>query len=137
MTGIHYLGMGILLFIGVSGAITALGDTLFPITQAGEAIRTSLSSSQHLFVQLRIYHPFIAIGGTILIAWIAIRAGKINESLINQRDALLFLLGIQILLGIANVALFAPAYMQLIHLFMADLVWISYVLLVAKRHRLS
>lgn len=131
---IGWLGIFALTIIGISGAITALGDTLFPITQAGEAIRTGLSSSQHLFVQLRIYHPFIAVGGAAIVAWIAIRAAQSDANLINQRDVVLFFIGLQILVGIVSVGLFAPAYMQILHLFMADLVWISYVLLLAKRN---
>ena len=45
--------------------------------------------------------------------------------------ALIALFGAQLLIGVLNVALLAPIFMQIIHLFMADLVWIALVLAVA------
>jgi len=41
------------------------------------------------------------------------------------------LVAVQWLAGITNVALLAPVWMQLLHLFLADLVWIVLVLLAA------
>jgi len=42
------------------------------------------------------------------------------------------LLGIQFVLGIADVLLLAPAWMQLLHLLGADLYWVALVLLAAE-----
>ena len=39
------------------------------------------------------------------------------------------LVAIQTLLGVLNVALLAPVWLQLVHLLLADLLWISLVLL--------
>ena len=54
-------GLIALMFLGVSGAITALGDTLFPISAPGEAWEMGQLAGAHLFLKLRIWHPFIAI----------------------------------------------------------------------------
>ena len=42
------------------------------------------------------------------------------------------LVGTQILVGFTNLALLVPIYLQLIHLFMADAVWIVLVILGAS-----
>jgi heme A synthase len=39
---------------------------------------------------------------------------------------------LQLVIGAANVALLAPVWMQLLHLFVADVVWILFVLLGAS-----
>jgi cytochrome c oxidase assembly protein subunit 15 len=47
-------------------------------------------------------------------------------------NLLLILLGLQFALGIADVLLLAPAWMQLLHLLGADLFWIALVQLAAE-----
>jgi heme A synthase len=49
----------------------------------------------------------------------------------SMAKALAGLVAAQWLAGITNVALLAPVWMQLLHLFLADLVWIVLVLLAA------
>ena len=49
------------LLLGVSGAITALGDTLFPVATLAEGKALTHSDSAHLFVRLRIWHPMLAV----------------------------------------------------------------------------
>jgi len=51
----------LVLLLGVSGAITALGDTLYPARTLQEGLDQDLSTTTHLFLRLRIFHPFIAI----------------------------------------------------------------------------
>ncbi|MBO0863129.1 MAG: COX15/CtaA family protein, partial [Chloracidobacterium sp.] len=50
------------LILGVSGAVSALGATLFPVTSLAEGYKKDFSSTAHIFERLRIYHPLIAIG---------------------------------------------------------------------------
>jgi heme A synthase len=120
-----------LLLIGVTGAIAALGDTLFASSSLAEGIRHDFSSSAHLFVRLRILHPILAsVFGMFLLlvaSQAALSQGRPSIQRLGWSLALLTIA--QIGLGVANLLLFAPVWMQLVHLFSADLLWINFVLL--------
>jgi cytochrome c oxidase assembly protein subunit 15 len=116
------------LLVGVTGAITALGDTLFPKTSVG------MDSGTHFLERLRIVHPFLAIGtGVFAVAASAglrrLRPGATTERLSR---AIAGLFGIQIMAGTLNIVLLAPVWMQLIHLLLADAVWLALVLAAAS-----
>lgn len=115
-----------LLFISVSGTITALGDTLFPVKNSYEALSQALVSTEHLFIKLRIYHPFIAVLGSIYFLYIVIdqQNNRKVKILVSQ---LITLVLSQLILGLINIKLFAPIWLQIIHLFFADLIWIVFV----------
>jgi heme a synthase len=107
----------LLLAVGVSGAIAALGDTL--VQQA------VVSPVTDALVQLRIIHPLLAIAGVLSALWL-IRASQ-NTVPARWLAALAAALVAQVLCGLLNVVLMAPTYMQLVHLFLADVVWMLLV----------
>jgi heme A synthase len=117
------------MFIGVSGAITALGDTLFPASSLSEGFSQDISASAHFLIRLRVYHPLVAVvvSGYILalIRWLQ-RDPHLPRKWIFRMSAGLII--VQLLAGAVNVVLLAPVWMQLIHLLLADSVWISLVL---------
>jgi heme A synthase len=119
------------LILGVSGAISALGATLFPVTSLGQGLRQDLSPTAHTFERLRIFHPFIAVGVSgllILIAYLA-RSWRPSESVKRWSAVLIAFVLIQLGAGTVNLLLHAPVGLQLAHLLLSDLVWISLVLL--------
>jgi heme A synthase len=120
------------LLVGVSGAIAALGDTLFPVTSLREGWQADFSSASHLFIRLRIWHPFLAtLGGIYTVAitlWISRRTPQSRDF----GTAVLALVAVQLTAGIVNLTLLAPIWMQMIHLLLADLLWISLVLFSAS-----
>ena len=141
------------LILSISGAITALGDTLFPSASLAEGIQQDFSSTAHFVIRLRIWHPILAmITGLYLffISGLIIMfsqrgkhapaqpggdvTGENSRSARDTRTAASALIGIillQLFAGLINLALLAPTWMQLIHLLLADLVWITLVLLAA------
>ncbi len=125
------IGSASLLFLGASGAITALGDTLFPSTSLAEGIQNDFSPTAHYLIQMRVYHPAIAVSiGFYLfgVTWYLRRV--FSDQRIHLMTNVLFGLYIsQILIGIVNVALLAPVWIQIIHLLNSNLVWIAFVLL--------
>jgi heme a synthase len=127
------LGLLGALLVGASGAITALGDTLFPSESLADGLQADFSAGAHFLIQLRVIHPFLA----VLVGLYAIVVGRLaatwRPSLATRRLswALVALFGAQLLIGVVNVALLAPIFMQIIHLFMADLVWVALVLAAA------
>jgi heme A synthase len=127
------LGIGILgtLLVGMTGAITALGDTLFPAGSLLEGLRQDTSGTAHLLVRLRVLHPVLAIGtGLYLLALAASFAARgQGPTVTGLARGLGTLVAAQWVAGLANVALLAPVWLQLTHLLLADLVWIVLVLL--------
>lgn len=118
-----------MLILGASGGITALGDTL--LLTAG--ITPEESPLVATLVDLRIYHPLLAflVGGLILAAAFTARSLRPSPTLLRLTWLLGALYGVQLLVGALNVVLKAPVAMQLFHLFMSDLVWITLILLTA------
>lgn len=121
------------LILGMSGALTALGDTLFPVNSIEEGLRQDFSSTAHFLVRLRILHPTIAVIAAVylifVINWIS---SKISQGKNRQIGwALISLLVVQLLAGLLNVFLLAPVWLQMVHLLLSDLIWISLVLYAA------
>ncbi|MGB5810508.1 MAG: COX15/CtaA family protein [Polyangiales bacterium] len=121
----------LLLAAGVSGAVAALGDTLFPAASLTEALEADLSPSSHLFLRLRLWHPVLAIAGSGYLVWLT---GLLLRDPGGTRLRVPALgLGVlaltQLALGFLNVALLAPVWLQLVHLLIADSIWIVLTLL--------
>jgi heme A synthase len=127
-----WLGLGALglLFTGVSGAVTALGDTLFAAPSLARGIADDFSPTAHFLQQLRVVHPVAAMLTAVFLLYArsAIAAGRGAEAERWSR-ILAGLLVTQLLLGMVNFALRAPVTLQLVHLLVADLVWVAFVLL--------
>lgn len=119
-----------MLLVGASGAIAALGNTLFPSNSLAEALRSDFSVSSHLLIRLRIYHPIIAVVTSLLIlATVFVGTRERKGILVSKLGLSVALLCIsQVVIGIVNVALLAPAWLQLTHLFISNLLWIAIVL---------
>jgi heme A synthase len=125
------IGWAAMLFLGASGAITALGDTLFPSISLLAGLQSDFSSTAHYLIRLRVYHPGIAIsiGIYLLLVTLYFRRQTNSPSVQQLTNGLFVLYFAQILLGIINVALLAPVWIQIVHLLVSNLVWITYVFL--------
>ncbi len=123
------------LAVGVSGAIAALGDTLFPSKTLAEALAADLSPTAHIFIRLRVWHPFLSvlvgIFSAVLANWFSSK-NKTNLWLKRFANCVGLMVLLQLLIGFLNVILLAPIALQLTHLFLADLLWVSLVLLFAN-----
>jgi len=121
------------LLLSTSGAVTALGDTLFPVATLEEGTAMTFSDSAHLFVRLRIYHPLLAFAVGALVAVAALAAARYQPTAVTRRlaAAVIGLWLAQLLLGALNVYLLAPISLQIAHLLLSDLIWIALVVLSA------
>ncbi len=126
------LGLALLgvMVIGVTGAITALGDTLFPSESLAAGVQQDLIPTANFLIRLRVIHPLLAIAVGFYL-WIV--ASMTSERHQNFARALRVLVLIQLGAGVLNVVLLAPIWMQLVHLLLADWVWIVLVLFSADR----
>ncbi len=119
------------LILGASGAVTALGGTLFPVTSLAEGLKQDLSPTAHVLIRLRFFHPFIAVavsGLLILTAWLA-RLWRPGQWTRRFSNAVIALVIVQLAAGLINLLLHAPIWLQLVHLLLSDLIWIALVLL--------
>ena len=129
------LGLGLVLS-GMSGAVAALGDTLYPASSHAEGLSQTLSPTSHVLLRLRALHPLIAVtaGAAVMIAAPRLAApGDPTAQRLGR--ATLLLAAAQLLGGLVNVLLLAPVWMQIVHLLVADLLWIAFVLLGAQALR--
>jgi heme a synthase len=120
--------------LGASGAVTALGDTLFPVASLQAGFAQDLSPTRHFLIELRIYHPVIAVLVSfylILFARSALK-GATQTRLRFHAWMVLVLQCAQLSLGVLNIVLLAPIAIQMAHLLMADLVWVNLILLLSE-----
>ena len=128
------LGMLATLAVGVSGSLAALGDTLFPSTSLAGAFHQDFSPAASLLLRLRWIHPISAFVAGAFIAWLVVqslRAGAAPRTR-TLGIAVMCTLVTQYLLGVSDVLLLAPTWLQVLHLFGADVFWICLVLLTAN-----
>ena len=131
--GLLAAGTAAILVLGMSGAVTALGDTLYPSASLAEGIAEDFSPTAHWLVQLRVLHPAIAAGVGIFLYLVTlwIRRRFDYPRAVTATNILFGLYAAQLVLGVINVALLAPVWMQIVHLLAANLVWIAFSLLSA------
>ena len=139
------VALAALLLTCMSGAVTALGDTVFPTQPALDAslfspIRADASPSQHFLVRLRVLHPLVAVCAALLVAGVLLRivAGRAPAAPAQYQLAMLAFSAVilQTGVGFVNVLLAAPGWLQIVHLAMAQTVWIStWLVWLAARRR--
>ena len=116
------------LAVSITGAVAALGDTLYPAPSLAAGMLQDFSSGSSLLLRLRLVHPVFAIAGGIYIAIAAFTKARVEKTR-GPAIAVTFLAFAQLCVGAINVVLRAPIAMQILHLLLADLLWIALVLL--------
>ena len=123
--------LGSVMLLGVSGAIAALGDTLFPAHSLVTGFAQDISAGAHIFLRLRAIHPMLA---ALVAAWLLFYAITTPRGQGTPYARwLLVMVVAQLTAGVLNLVLLAPAWLQIVHLLLADLLWIALVLLCAAR----
>jgi heme A synthase len=114
-----------MLLIGATGGLNALADSLFPADSLLEGIKAEFGSAAPFLVRVRAIHPVVAIAGGLTIV-LALRSPSFDGAALvrRQADAAAILVGVEAAIGILNVALLTPVEIQLVHLLVADLLWI-------------
>jgi cytochrome c oxidase assembly protein subunit 15 len=128
------LGLLVILSVGVTGSLAALGDTLFPARSLSESLQQDFSASSGWLVRWRWTHPTIAFLACIFLVWILVRAAQRSTHWDNRglSAAVLVLLAAQYLLGVLDVVLLAPLWLQVLHLLGADALWTALIVLTAR-----
>ncbi len=124
-------GALLVLVVGITGAIAALGDTLFPATTFLQGFRQDFAQTSHLLLKLRVLHPAFALatGGYLILSARALQAKGAKGHALKASQGVIGLVLTQLSLGFVNLALLAPVPLQLVHLLLAELVWIAWLIL--------
>jgi heme A synthase len=121
------------LLVSTTGAITALGDTVYPVAGNGtlEHLRSDHAMGAELLRKLRVVHPLLALLGVGGLWIAASRAREATAEVpVQWLGVVLYGGGVLALaIGVANIWLAVPGYLQVLHLLMASLLWLSVLLL--------
>ncbi len=127
--------------LGVTGALTALGDTLFKSDSLASGMALDFAPGSHFLLKLRVLHPILAVGTASFLFLLPEIFTRIKSTLapetLQLTQRLRGLVLAQLAMGALNLAFLAPAGLQLIHLLLADCVWICLVLLAASTAEVS
>lgn len=127
--------LGAFVIVAAMGAVTALGDTLYPVSASSLAgrIDEDLGAGSHFLKQLRVIHPLLAVSFGLAIIFgfprLTRESGKLAQRLSTASVALAIL---ELALGVINVLLSAPAWMQIVHLAAAVVLWVALVYTAAE-----
>jgi heme A synthase len=122
----EWLSLAAVVLLGITGALAALADTLYPVHSLAAGFAQDLDSGGSFILRLRALHPILAAAVT---CWLIHYA--LTRTALSSRPAKLVIatVVVQFLAGIANLLLLTPIAMQLLHLLLADLLWIALVAL--------
>lgn len=125
-----------MLVVGVSGSIAALSNLLYESSGSlAEGIRKDFSADSPLLIQLRGFHPLTSVvyGLALIVSmrWFKKEAPE-SPDVAKFANAISVFVLVQFVSGFVTIVTHAPILMQLLHLFLADVVWICFVLLVAS-----
>jgi cytochrome c oxidase assembly protein subunit 15 len=124
----------VVMLVGVTGSLAALGDTLFPASSLGLALAQDFSPASGWLVRWRWVHPGITFAASFFLIWLLVRAARSNSNWDNRRLSALVLLLLAAVysLGLLDVLLLAPVWVQVAHLLAADSLWAALVVLTAR-----
>ncbi len=130
---VSFIGVTLLATIvaGVTGAVAALADTLFPSTSLRASLMQDFGSVTPDLLQYRLFHPVAALITACGVLWIVLRSSTNRNRFSPSAMALFFSVLLQVGVGIANVLFLAPVWLQIVHLFVADALWVLLVVVSA------
>ena len=112
------------LLSGATGSITALADVLFPSASFYEGLMEDFDRTSELLTRLRILHPMVATGLSVALI---IESRKIQKDYKIDVKFFQILVFIAIILGVLNVLSNILLLLSILHLAIADLLWITYI----------
>ena len=120
---VSWLSLLAMILLAVSGAVIALGDSLLYV----EGLSPDDSMLVATLMSIRVYHPIFAILVSIFLLVASRYLAKVRPSPRANRASLvlLVLVLVEVVVGITNIALKVPVAVQIIHLLVATLMWLT------------
>jgi heme A synthase len=131
--GMMFVCLIAVILLGMSGTITALGDTLFPHDSFTTGIFHDFRPDSHVIARARFVHPMLAavIGMTVMLTAAYVRGISKDAGVRRWSYIVTGMVLLQGMAGGVTILLLAPVTMQIIHLFLADSLWITMVMFAA------
>lgn len=122
-----------MLLIAATGAVTALADTLFPAESVIEGLTEDFSATSSWLTRLRVLHPVVAIlVGVGAARWVRANVWDVKGSGGTAARVVVGVVFTELVVGVINVWTLTPIPVQLVHLLLADVLWIAWVWLGAE-----
>ncbi len=112
------------LLSGATGSITALADVLFPSASFVEGFLADFDRTSEVLTRLRILHPIIS--STLSIVLYIYATGIRKKYNVGVKPLQILIL-IAVFLGVINVLSNIVLPLSILHLAIADFLWISYI----------
>ncbi len=116
--------------LGITGAIAALANTLYPSDSILSGLLEDFSAEAHYLIRLRTWHPLVGglIGGGIGLIAKYISDFNENSHESKMRGYLLSLMAFSgVGIGITTLLSLSPFTLKIIHLLWGHLIWLSLV----------
>ena len=112
------------LLSGATGSIAALADVLFPSASFIEGFLADFDMTSEVLTRLRILHPIVSSALSIVLYVYSIRINKKYNIRVKPLQTLIF---VAVFLGFLNVLSNIILPLSILHLAIADFLWISYI----------
>jgi len=125
------VGIFSMLLLMFSGGIASMGNTMFPSESLAQGIAQDFNSEAHLLIRLRVLHPVLGMTvGTYLLVLLGLTWWLKPDA--NVKRVSRYLAGTyvaQLVIGLLNLLLLAPVFVQLLHLATATAIFAQLTLL--------
>jgi len=109
---------------GATGSIAALADVLFPSESFIAGLFEDFDSTSALLTRLRLLHP---IASTILSIVLFNESKRLEDNFNIKTSQIRILVIVGVTLGVLNVFININIFLSVVHLLVADLLWITYI----------
>lgn len=125
--------LAVLLLLSIAGALTALGDTLFPAGNLREGLTQDFLPTAHFLIRLRVIHPLLALVASVFVFVAMVPQVSRPTTPWSRRlaAAAITLFFVQAAIGGLNLLMGTPLGLQVLHLALADGVWLAVVMCAA------
>ena len=129
------IGVAEILFVGVTGSMAALTNMLFPSVSLTEGLAKDFDPNSHYLLRLRLSHPILSILSGVYLVFLSGWLKRLSDGDLPVSwwsRSLTTAVVLQLAFGAVTLLTLAPILLQLGHLLLADLVWVSFVLTAAS-----
>ncbi len=119
----------LIVLVAATGATTALADTVFMVDSPEAGAVADFEDERALILRIRILHPIVAITTAALLTWFVFRRADEAERRghVWPGRIILGIVVVQVALGFMHIVLGSPLASALLHLFLAQALWIAFL----------
>ena len=99
---------------------------------ATPSVSQDFSRGASALLHFRLFHPPVAVIAACYLLWIVFTTSTRRSCVSHREIALIIVLVSQVGIGMMNVLLLVPVWLQILHLLVADVLWILLVLVSAE-----